>query len=70
MKPEIKLIKKTGTWHLTYGDNFSSLGVGYNVRTGGYPTSAMVRREFPERIAETTALLIREGTASPYAFSN
>jgi len=65
----MKLIKKDGTWTLVNGNNFASIGVGFNPRTGGYPTAKMVRMEFPERIKEATELLAREGTSSPYNFN-
>jgi len=64
----MKLIKHAGTWHLKHGANFASLGIGYNPRTGGTATAQRVRQDWPDRIAETTALLLKEGTNSPYTF--
>lgn len=68
MKNKIKFIKNAGTWSLKYGENFASLGVGYNAATGGTPTVKRLKQDFPDRIERTTELLLREGTQSPYLF--
>jgi hypothetical protein len=64
----MQLIKHAGTWTLKHGNNLASLGVGTNPKTGGTRTARELRRDWPQRVEETAAMLLREGTQSPYVF--
>ena len=64
----MKFIKHAGTWHMKYGQNRASLGVGYNAATGGTPTLKRLKQDFPDRIESTRELLLKEGPVSPFSF--